>query len=177
MITLTRITQPSDPLLGRLMPLYTEAFPPEERRQAAQLEKLLHTEQAMFFNAVECEGKLAGLFVYWNFGSFYYLEHLAVFAEMRNKNIGQQILDWAKEHLNGVRLLEVEPAEDEMTTRRVNYYQRNGYMILDQSYIQPAYDGKGEACPLWIMGNRQPEEACLLKEQIGIIKNRVYYRQ
>ena len=48
MITLTRITQPSDPLLGRLMPLYTEAFPPEERRQAAQLEKLLHTEQAMF---------------------------------------------------------------------------------------------------------------------------------
>ena len=69
----------------------------------------------------------------------FYLEHLAVFAEMRNKKIGQQILDWVKEQLQGVRLLEVEPAETEMATRRIHYYERNGYRILDRNYLQPPY--------------------------------------
>lgn len=42
------------------------------------------------------------------------------------------MLDYVAEHLKGVRLLEVEPTEDEMTTRRVNYYRRNGYEVLDK---------------------------------------------
>ena len=113
MVTLKRITQAEDEAFRKLTALYTEAFPVEERREIGQLGELLHTEPAMYFNAVECDGQLAGLFVYWDFGSFYYLEHLAVFAEMRNKKIGQQILDWVKEQLQGVRLLEVEPADPE----------------------------------------------------------------
>ncbi len=47
---------------------------------------------------------------------------------MRNLKIGQQVLDYIAEHLDGMRLLE-EPTTDEMTTRRVNYYRRNGYEI------------------------------------------------
>ena len=139
MVTLKRITQAEDEAFRKLTALYTEAFPVEERREIGQLGELLHTEPAMYFNAVECDGQLAGLFVYWDFGSFYYLEHLAVFAEMRNKKIGQQILDWVKEQLQGVRLLEVEPAETEMATRRIHYYERNGYRILDRNYLQPPY--------------------------------------
>ena len=60
----------------------------------------------MYFNAIECDGELSGMFVYWDIGDFYYLEHLAVFPEMRNKKIGQQVLDYVAEHLKGVRLLE-----------------------------------------------------------------------
>ncbi len=175
MITLTRITHAEDSAFLKLTGLYQEAFPKEERRDIAQLKELLQAEPAMYFNAVHCEGELAGLFVYWDFGSFYYLEHLAVFAEMRNKKIGQKILDWTREQLQGVRILEVEPAETEMATRRINYYQRNGYHILDKTYRQPSYRSGGAEFPLWIMGS-QAEAPEPLEQQIQIIKERVYYR-
>lgn len=74
MVTLKRITQAEDEAFRKLTALYTEAFPVEERREIGQLGELLHTEPAMYFNAVECDGQLAGLFVYWDFGSFYYLD-------------------------------------------------------------------------------------------------------
>lgn len=175
MISLRRIRNAEDATFQKLVALYTEAFPAEERREIAQLEELLVKESKMFFNAVECDGELAGLFVYWDFGTFYYLEHLAVYAEMRNKKIGQQVLDWVKEHLKGVRLLEVEPAETEMATRRINYYQRNGYLILDKEYMQPSYRPEGEEFPLWVMGNEAGQTKEVLQEQTQTIKDKVYF--
>lgn len=176
MVVLERIRSEKEFAFQKLSELYVEAFPPEERREIEQLKELLETEPAMYFNAVVCEGELAGLFVYWDFDTFYYLEHLAVFAEMRNKKIGQQILDWVNEHLKGVRLLEVEPDDTEIAGRRINYYQRNGYRILDKTYLQPAYRPGGEAFPLWIMGNEAEQTQEVLNDQIQVIKNRVYYR-
>lgn len=177
MITLKRIQKIDDTDFRNLLPLYTEAFPAEERRDIAQLEEMIESEPAMFFHAVECDGKLAGLFVYWDFGTFYYLEHLAVFADMRNKKIGQQILDWMKEHLKGSRILEAEPAETEIASRRVNYYQRNGYQILDKTYLQPSYRAGGKEFPLWIMGNDGEQRTEVLQQQLQTIKDKVYYRK
>lgn len=176
MISLKRLTDAANDVFVRLAELYAEAFPIEERRELEQLKEMLKTEKAMYFNIVECDGELAGLFVYWDFGTFYYLEHLAVFSEMRNKKIGQQVLDWVKEHLKGARLLEVEPAETEIAIRRINYYQRNGYQILDKGYLQPPYRQGGEDFPLWIMGNEVEPES-VLTEQLEIIRNKVYFRR
>lgn len=94
---------------------------------------------------------------------------------MRNRKIGQQVLDWVKEHLKGVRILEVEPAETEIACRRINYYQRNGYVVLDKAYLQPAYRKEGGEFPLWIMGNEVSQPAEVLKEQIQTIKEKVYW--
>lgn len=176
MIKLRRIISSEDADFKKLIALYTEAFPPEERRDISQLERLLLQRPAMFFNAVECDGLLSGLFVYWNFGDFWYLEHLAVYPDMRNKKIGQQILDFACENLSGIRLLEVEPAEEEMAIRRVNYYQRNGYKILSKEYVQPSYDGVNSPVPLWIMGNCEYSDKSLLGKHIDTIKEEVYHK-
>ncbi len=175
MVNLRRITSAEDKDFKKLAELYIEAFPPEERRDISQLERLLKSQSEMFYNAVECDGKLAGLFSFWNFGDFWYLEHLAVYADMRNHKIGQQILDFAKEHLTGIRLLEVEPDDHEMAVRRINYYQRNGYKILEKDYVQPSYDGMRSALPLWIMGNEEYDDPALLQKHIEIIKEKVYY--
>lgn len=175
MVNLRRITSAEDKDFMKLAELYIEAFPPEERREISQLEKLLNSRPEMFCNAVECDGKLAGLFVYWNFGDFWYLEHLAVYADMRNHKIGQQVLDFAKDHLIGTRLLEVEPDDEDMAVRRIKYYQRNGYKILAKDYVQPSYDGVRPALPLWIMGNEEYTDAALLRKHIETIKERVYF--
>ena len=175
MVNLRRITSAEDKDFKKLAELYIEAFPSEERRDLSQLERLLKSQSEMFYNAVECDGKLAGLFSFWNFGDFWYLEHLAVYADMRNHKIGQQILDFAKEHLTGIRLLEVEPDDHEMAVRRINYYQRNGYKILEKDYVQPSYDGMRSALPLWIMGNEEYDDPALSHKHIEIIKEKVYY--
>ncbi len=173
-MTLSRITSADDSRLNRLIPLYEESFPESERRKIGQLKRMIENHTPMYFNAIECEGELSGMFVYWDMGDFYYLEHLAVFPEMRNKKIGQQVLDYVAGHLKGLRLLEVEPTEDEMTTRRVNYYRRNGYKVLDKTYVQPSYYAMENACPLWIMGN---EDSPRLSEQVERIKEEVYRQQ
>lgn len=176
MIRLKRITSPEDADFRTLMALYAEAFPAEERRNEAQLEHLLQSRPEMYFNSITFGDELAGLFVYWNFGDFWYLEHLAIYAEMRNKEIGRQVLDFARENLLGIRLLEAEPADDGMAARRINYYQRNGYKILEKDYVQPSYDGVCSACPLWVMGSEEYPDKSLLEKHIDIIKEEVYYK-
>ena len=176
MIQLIRITDPNDSFLPELIPLYEDAFPLEERRSVDQLKRLIGTTEKMFFNAVVSDGILCGLFVFWNFDKFCYLEHFAIYPHLRNKKIGKQVLDYLAENLPGLRLLEVEPAiDDEMAVRRVEYYRRNGYKVLDDSYIQPSYHKREDACPLWIMGNIDTDSdslSCYIEQ----IKEEVYWR-
>lgn len=156
MITLTRITKADSPFLAELLAIYTESFPPSERRGEEQLKRLIEENDSMYFNTILFEGKTAGLFVYWDMGDFFFLEHLAVLPDMRNHKIGQQVLDWIDKHLSGLRLLEVEPEDsNELAPRRIKLYERNGYRILDKSYLQPSYSEKNIFYPLWIMGNQE----------------------
>ena len=173
MVILRRITDAKDKDFQELMKLYVEAFPEEERRDRLQLEEMLHTEPCMYFNVIVCDGERAGLFIYWNLGTFYYLEHLAVYEVMRNKKIGQQVLEWIEENLPGLRLLEAERAETEMATRRVRYYERNGYIVLDRNYMQPSYRPGGTDYPLWLMGNREEQG---LEGKVKELKETIYYR-
>lgn len=173
MIALRRITRVEDPVWNRLMTLYKESFPPEERRDMHQLEQMLAAVPEMFFNAVEEDGLLCGLASYWDLGDFYYMEHLAVFPEMRNRKIGQQILAYWQQHLHKPQLLEVEPAVEEMACRRIGFYERNGYAVLYKDYVQPSYTADEDACPLWIMGT----DACPeIETYIERIKETVYRR-
>ncbi len=172
MITLIRITKADDSILAELMPIYIEAFPPEERRAEEQLKRLIEKNNIMHFNAIFFEGKIAGLFVYWDFSDFFFLEHLAVSTDMRNYKIGQQVLDWIAQHLNGLRLMEVEPTDsNEFASRRIAYYERNGYKIFDKSYKQPSYSDSNLSHPLWIMGNR---ETPVLSDYLNKIITEVY---
>lgn len=173
-MNLTRITTSDDQRLTPLIALYKEAFPEDERRTEAQLKQMIDSVSPMYFNAIECNGTLCGLFVYWDMEEFYYLEHLAIFPEMRNRQIGQQVLDYIAHNLQGVRLLEVEPTEDEMTMRRVNYYMRNGYSVVNRDYIQPSYKALEDASNLWIMSNQDTPR---LSEFIETIKEVAYRRQ
>lgn len=62
MMKLVRITKSDDNYLERLVPLYKEAFPVEERRDIEQLKHLIDKQPEMYFNAIECDGQLAGFF-------------------------------------------------------------------------------------------------------------------
>lgn len=171
MIQLRRITQRADRDLQLLLSLYREAFPEEERRSEEQLLRLVDEKEEMVFNAVETEGGLAGLFVYWEFGDFYYLEHLAVYPELRNRKIGQQLLEYVRKCFKKSCVLEVEPPCNEMAERRIAYYRRNGFEVVEKGYEQPSYDGIKRGIPLWIMSNCRD---IALTKAINTIREEVY---
>ena len=192
---LHRITSADDPLLEQLLPLYESAFPEEERRTRKQLSKMLSLTRPMYFNAILATPDdikdfealaedtrallvdtriLCGLFSYWDFDSFYYLEHLATFPQLRNHRIGGKVLTHMEQHFPQLQLLEVEPPTDEITRRRITYYERNGFRILNRDYLQPPYSRPSDenpGFPLWIMGRGT---AGNIEENIRTIHQEVY---
>ena len=112
MMQLIRITDSDDAFLKRLISLYEESFPLEERRPVEQLKRLIKSADSMHFNAVVLDGELCGLFVFWDFETFYYLEHFAIYPHLRNKKIGQQVLDYVAKNLSGLRLPSYHKRED-----------------------------------------------------------------
>ena len=63
MMQLIRITDSDDAFLKRLISLYEESFPLEERRPVEQLKRLIKSADSMHFNAVVLD-LLSGTFRY-----------------------------------------------------------------------------------------------------------------
>ncbi|MBP9636895.1 MAG: GNAT family N-acetyltransferase [Bacteroidaceae bacterium] len=165
----------SDAVPEDLFLLYEEAFPLEERRDREQLFTLIEKEGRMFFCAIEADSKLnlsesilCGFLIYWKFPEFYYLEHFSVFSHLRNLKIGKKTLSLIEKELPMLRLLEVEPAANELSTRRVSYYQRSGYEILTKEYVQLSYRGEESSLRLWIMGSETTNHLKVLLEMIRL---------
>lgn len=149
-IEIKRIESDSDPLYVWMVKLLTEAFPEEERRDIDQLHRLIDTEKRFNCCVAIRDTEPVGLINFWDFDDFLYIEHLATAAEMRNRRIGEKMLEFL---LNTKRtiVLEVERPVDELTRRRIKFYQRNGFVLLPYDYVQPPYRKGGTELPMKIM--------------------------
>jgi len=162
---------PNDQLWQPFIGLYCSAFPENERRDINRLAEMTSTSKMMHVNAIMQNQLFVGLLVYWSFDSFNYLEHFAILPTHRGKGLGTAAI---KELTTEKQfwLLEVEPDETELTHRRIQFYNRNGFQVLDRTYIQPAYNGNpNNQVPLWIMGNKQAHD---VSKEIETIKSNVY---
>ena len=92
-----------------------------------------------------------GLITVWSFGGFHYLEHFATSPVVRNQGYGKKIMEALLNSITGLIVLEVEEPLDELTSRRVGFYERCGFKLCQRDYIQPAYRPDGESIPLKIM--------------------------
>lgn len=127
--------------MERLLKLYVEAFPPEERRP---LEQMPPEDKAFTFYAVGDGGLLTA----WEFDGYTYVEHFAVYPDKRGNGVGATALA----ALSGPVILEVEPPESgEMARRRIAFYERNGFRLADCDYMQPAYSPEFSAIPMKLM--------------------------
>lgn len=127
--------------LNKLEHIYLEAFPPEERRPWEQI-AATHSDSLLRLHAIFCNGDAVGLITTWDFGTFVYVEHLAVDISCRGGGIGAAVLTCMKAGTAGRPLvLEVEPPCELQpdTVRRVNFYKRNGFHMLPHDYVQPPY--------------------------------------
>lgn len=169
---LKRITNSNNEDAQRLIILHRETFPEYERFQETPLlANLIDNAQSMQFNAIYENSELAGFFIYWDLEDSYYIHFIAVFPEMRNQKIGQKVLDWVSENLHLPVFLESEIPYDEITTRRLNFYKRNGFKELanDPAILSEVREG---GHPLWFMGTQEMDN---LAPYLIKVQEQVYY--
>lgn len=116
----------------------------------------------------------AGFLAVWEFESFIYIEHFAVDPALRNSGTGSAMLQELVKQYQKPICLEVEFPEDELTRRRIGFYERNGFVFNEYPYIQPPISKGKSPVPLRIMTYKSEitrEEFQKMKE---ILYRRVY---
>ena len=153
MLNFHRINTVNNQFFSNLFNLYTLAFPPMERRTWEGLEYELKYEKRFCAHALIQDGEFVGLFNYWTFDKFFYLEHLAISPKFRSQGIGSEAMSMFMDQTKLPIVLEVEMPNNIMASRRILFYERLGFSILSHNYAQPPYDGKSFFIPELLMSN------------------------
>ena len=157
------------------MELYESSFPSAERREIDQL-KLLVQEEDLYINQIVInENKIAGLCIFWVFNEFVFIEHLAVNTELRGLGIGEGALSVLREKLK-ILILETELPADEISKHLIQFYERNGFSLLDLQYFQPSYGKNKPEVELKIMCTKADISDEKLDEYLLQIRNKVYLK-
>ena len=112
----------------------------------------------------------AGFLAVWEFESFIYIEHFAVDPALRNSGTGSAMLQELVKQSQKPICLEVELPEDELTRRRIGFYERNGFVFNEYPYIQPPISKGKSPVPLRIMTYGE----AITRETFEAMKNVLY---
>jgi ribosomal protein S18 acetylase RimI-like enzyme len=153
--------------------LYENSFPEEERREFSQLIDI-YKNHKLELNIIIQENQLVGILNQWKFDEVLYIEHLAIHPEYRNKKIATKLLEeLSKKHKTIV--LEVELPTDEVSRKRIAFYQRAGFCIEPYNYYQPPYRKGEKAIQMHIMTKtKTPIKKEEYQTIIDIIRKKVY---
>ena len=138
-INLREIQGINAPEIKLVRKTYEDSFPPEERRDYELVLSLIANEPRFSLTALTRDEQYAGFITGWDFGAFIYLEHFAIDESMRNGGIGSKAFKAYLEQLDKPVVLEVEMPTDEMSRRRIGFYERLGLTLDTHTYFQPPY--------------------------------------
>lgn len=117
-----------------------------------------------------------GFVIAWKLGGWYYVEHLAIDPSQRGKKYGEKVMQSILEAGQGRVILEVERVHDTDSQRRINFYERLGYTIVDIDYQQPPYRKGETTLPMLLMSHPAITDTDTAKSIAGNIRATVYER-
>lgn len=146
---------------------YIASFPEAERRPFPSLCRLacenpaftvyalLKKSSVSLLQAGEIEKKereeYVGFITTWTFEDFIYIEHFAIDEAARNGGIGGKALKQFLDACQAPIVLEVEIPTDELSKRRIGFYERLGFVSDTHLYYQPPYQKGGETLEMRLM--------------------------
>ena len=102
--------------------------------------------------------------------SFHYIEHFAIHENYRNKGYGQKVMELIINGIQGMIVLEAEEPYDDISYRRIRFYQRQGFILHDVPYQQPPYRNGDEWFPMKLMTLREKNFSLEYEE----VKRKIY---
>ncbi len=153
--------------------LYIEAFPECERRDVKAWRTLAQAGEDFTVCGIYSGGIFCGIVTLWDFGSFCYVEHFAVQPARRGGGLGAKVLEACMQARPAVPfVLEAEPPETEMATRRIGFYTRCGFALDATPYLQPPYRRTDDWLPLCLMST----DSSFLAVRREDVKRNIYTR-
>ena len=143
---IARICSPQHPLAGEWWQLYEAAFPASERRGRGQHAAALADGAFHCLHLADAAG-VVGILSYWLWPGLCYVEHLAIVESRRGQGFGHRVLELLPKPF----ILEIEPAVDAVTARRLSFYESAGLARLPQPHVQLAYQAGLPDVPLWLL--------------------------
>lgn len=150
-LNLRKICSADEVLYRFMVGVMKDSFPVDEYRDLEQLRNFTDHNSYFSIYIIEAAGEAVGFISWWDFGSFVYVEHFALEQSQRNRNYGSRILQLFCHQVHKPVVLEVECPVTPDACRRVGFYQRNGFVLWANEYVQPAYKPDSNAVNMRIM--------------------------
>lgn len=128
-----------------------DSFPTNEYRNLDELREYINNNNQFHFNLILDDNTPIGIISYWLLDEYCYVEHFAIEQDKRNSGYGKCVLSELKQLIQECIVLEVEMPEDEITRRRIKFYERAGFTLYNKPYFQPAYRKEDKPLPMLIM--------------------------
>lgn len=162
----------SDPLLDQVEKTYNASFPEAERRCFELVRDLVMNEPRFIIYVLLRDDVYVGFITGWLFDGFTYAEHFAIDESARNGGIGAEALKQFLAFCGTPVVLEVEIPTEEMSKRRIGFYERQGFVLDDHIYYQPPYREGEEWLEMRLMTFGEINmEAAFDKVKASIYKN------
>lgn len=118
-----------------------------------------------------------GYICYWDLGEFIFIEHFAIFKEIRCQGNGTKFFKWFAENQTKPIIFEVDTPVNEISKRRIKFYNNLGFVLNKYNYIQPAYRLLGKSVPMSIMSQNKELSKNEYNTYVAQIYKNVYNKQ
>lgn len=153
----------------KMYSIMKDSFPDDEYRPYDEQKKLHDNEVYKIYIMKTNLGEISAFIALWEFSDFLFIEHFAVEKSHRNNGLGSLIIKEICDLSSKMMCLEVEPPENEISKRRIEFYRRNGLHLNTYPYIQPTISNGKKPVPLMIMTSKEVDE-----EEFKRIKDKLY---
>lgn len=173
MLKAVRMLNADSPHYPSFQKAYAASFPENERRSPSSQRAALRDARYRL-DAWLDEDRFIGFMGWWDFDEFRYIEHVAVAPEARSGGYGGLILTQWRDASEKPVLLEIEEVVDDLTRRRLGFYQRLGFKEVPGVHIQPAYQGDGPAPAMQVLSWPVPITESQRREFVALLHAEVW---
>lgn len=118
--------------------LYRLSFPIfEQRTEEQQMQAFLSPSYHLTVYAEE--ETFVGFIAYWEFTHYLYIEHFAIHPDLRGKGYGSIVLKTLQDGYDKRLLLEIDPVTDDISAKRLHFYELNGFTANPYPHVHPPY--------------------------------------
>lgn len=162
---------PSDAIWSEFYNLYQVSFPSDERRSEQDLISMF--DSPIFHPCIiSLQNQFIGLFNYWDFETFFYIEHFAIISKLRDNGIGKMVMN--NFQVDKTVILECEIPADETSERRMNFYKNIDFQPFPFTYTQPPYSPENKSLEMLLLTNASQRDLTSFNRISSTIASSVY---
>lgn len=150
--------------------LLKQCFPSDEYRTYDQQRALLDNPYYQIYVLSDENKQIKAFMAIFEFEQIAHIEHFAVNPLYRNNGLGSKMLKDVVALLNKRVCLEVELPDNELASRRIDFYKRNNFYLNEYPYMQPPMSLGKKAIPLLLMTTQSK----LTEEEFNKLKTLLY---